>query len=182
VIPRKYSSEAIVLSRKNYSEADRIIVIYTKHYGKITIIGKGVRKPKSKKRSSIEVFSKIKFSAARTKGFDILTEVELIDFYKNVRTDLKKVSVAYFFVETVNKLTQDGEKNDEIYNLLVKYLDSLKRSAVLKKLRHMFISEILILLGFWPKDKILANPDKVLENVVEREMTSVRVGKKVLQK
>ena len=40
--------------------------------------------------------------------------------------------------------------------------------------------KILVLLGFWPKERIMDNPDKVLEEVVEREISSARVGKKLL--
>ncbi len=94
--PKRYSTEGVVLLRRNFSEADRIINIYSKHYGKISVIAKSVRKIKSKKRGSLEVFSHIKFSAARGKNLDIITEVETINSFESIRKDLSKVAVAYF--------------------------------------------------------------------------------------
>ena len=74
---RTYSSEGIVLSRKNYGEADRILVILSKNFGKLSLLAKGIRKIKSKKRGSLEIFCQIKFSAVNGHGFDIMTLQEL---------------------------------------------------------------------------------------------------------
>lgn len=166
-----------MLSRKNYSEADRILVLFTKHLGKVSVIAKGVRKPKSKKRSSIEVFSKIKFSAVKSRSLDIITEADLLEYWQDIRINLKKVSVAYFFVETVQKLTQEEEKNEKFYSLLVKSLERLRLKPNLKAQRQQFVYNTLVLMGYWPEGKPLQNFDQVLEDVVEREMTSKRVGK-----
>ena len=46
-------------------------------------------------------FSQIKFSAAKGKNLDILTEVEIIDGYDVLRKDLKKVSVGFYFCNIV---------------------------------------------------------------------------------
>ena len=178
--PRSYSSEGIVLSRKNYSEADRILIIYSKYHGKTSLLAKGVRKPKSKKRGSLEIFSHIKFSAVKGKGIDLITESELIDSFSGVRQDLRKVSLAYYFMEVVARLTRDEEKNDELFNLIIEYLNRLRLDVNLRTLRQDFIYQILTLLGFWPRGKILENPDEILESITERKINSVRVGKKVL--
>lgn len=177
---RSYSSEAIVLARRNYSEADRIIVVYSKDYGKFSLIAKSVRKIKSRKRGSIEVFSHIRFSAARTKSLDILTEAEIISTFSQIRKNLKKVSVAYYFTEVVGRLTHEGEKNEKLFSLLLKYIDSLHKEKALKKLREKFVKDIVILLGYWPKGKPINNPDLLLEEITERSINSVRVGKKLL--
>lgn len=180
MIPRNYSSEGIVLSRKNYSEADRILVLFTEDFGKVTLIAKGVRKPKSRKRGSLEVFSALKFSAAKGRTFDILTETEVVSLYLNIRRDLRKIAVAYSFLETIERTTGVGEKNSRIYKILKGYLTELENSNKLKKLRQDFIYDILVTLGFWPIGRKMSDPDNILEEVIEGRMSSVRVGKKVL--
>lgn len=178
--PKRYSSEGIVLARRSYSEADRILVVYSRNYGKISFIAKGVRKPKSRKRGSLEVFSHIKFSAARGKNLDIIEEAEIIDSFQSIRKNLEKVAVAYYFMEVVGRVTREDEKNERFFTLILEYLQDLKTAKSLRKLRKEFIFQTLVLLGFWPKGKIMDNPDKILENVVEREINSIRVGKKLL--
>jgi len=178
--PKRYSSEGIVLARRNYSEADRILVVYSKNYGKIHLIAKGVRKTSSRKRGSLEIFSNIKFSAARGKNLDILTEAEIVDSFPTIRKNLKKVAVGYYLMEVIGRVTREDEKNVELYSLLTEYLDKLRGRTSLGNLRRNFVRDVLTLIGFWPKGKPMENPDYVLEDVVEREMFSARVGKRLL--
>lgn len=178
--PRTFSSEAIVLSRRNYGEADRILVLFTKAYGKLSLLAKGVRKPKSRKRGHLEEFSKIKFSAVYSKGLPLMTEVETIESYPGLRNDLKKVAVAFFIMDVVDKLTKEEEKNNNFYELILGTLDDLNTSKNLKELRKEFIRQSLTQLGFWPIGKKMVYPDKILEEVLERKISSARVGKKLL--
>lgn len=178
--PRRYSSEGIILARRNYSEADRILVVYTKQFGKLHLIAKGVRKPKSRKRGHLEIFSQINFSAARGKNLDIMTEVEIINSFESVRKNLKRVALSYYIMEVIGKITKEEQKNAELYAHVLKSLNSLKTEKALKKFRRDFVYQTLVLLGYWPKGAVLENPDYELENVIERQLTSVRVGKKIL--
>lgn len=179
--PRTFSSKAIVLGRRNYGEADRIVRLFTRDYGKVSLIAKGVRRPKSRKKGALEVFSLLKFSGVRGKGFDIMTEAEIVNNFSNIREDLKKVSVAYFYLETIDKLTRDEEENIQVFDLIRKYLIALDKSGVGTKTQRMsFIKDTLTVLGYWPDGKKMAHPDKELEKAVERQMGSKRVGKKVL--
>lgn len=176
-----YSGEGIILARRNFGEADRILVIYSKDHGKISLIAKGVRKPKSRKRGHIEVFSQLRFQAIKTGSLDIITEAETINSFEDIRTDLKKISVAYYFVEIIGKSAHEGEKNSEVYYLLVDHLSQLSNSTATGVLRKSFLTKLLTMLGYWPLGVKMDDPDKVLEEVVERKINSARVGKKVLQ-
>ena len=176
-----YSSEGIVLARRNYGEADRILSVYTKNHGRISLIAKGIRRPKSRKRGHLEIFSYIRFQAATGRGLDLMTEAEVIDDFKEIRKNLKKVSLAYYFCEVVGKITHEGETNERLFDLILENLEKLKSETELKKLRLDFILRLLILLGYWPAEKQLLDIDNKLEEVIERQINSVRVGKKMLE-
>lgn len=178
--PRTYSSEGIILFRKNYQEADRIITLFSKHYGKVILLAKGIRKLNSRKRGHLENFSKVKFSAINTKGIDLMTEAGTIYNFSNIRLSLNKVTLAYYFCEVINKITRDGEKQTIVYELLLTNLCKLETAKNLKTLRREFIRNLLIELGYWPKDKEMMSHDIELEEVLERKINSLRVGKKVL--
>ncbi|KKP48373.1 MAG: repair protein RecO protein [Candidatus Woesebacteria bacterium GW2011_GWA1_33_30] len=177
---RTYSSEGIILARKNYGEADRIITVFSKYFGKITLLAKGVRKLTSRKRGHLEIFSQIKFSANSGKGFDLITEAETINTFSKFRLNLNKVTLAYYFCEVVNKITREGEKQSKVYNLLTTALEQLETAKNLKILRKKFIEDLLVDLGYWPNDKKMTDHDIKLEEVLERKINSVRVGRKVL--
>jgi DNA repair protein RecO (recombination protein O) len=180
VKPRTYSDEGVVLARRSYSEADRILSVFSKKHGRVTLIAKGVRKLLSRKRGYIEIFSRIKFQAAKGKTLDIMTEAEIIDDYGEIRGDLGKVSLAYYFMEVVGRTTRENEENIKIYELILKYLQTLKTDGKLKSLRKVFVYDILTTLGFWPKGRPLLRADEILEEVTERQLNSHRVGKRLL--
>lgn len=177
---RSYSSEGFILGRRNFGEADRILSIYSKEHGRISLLAKGIRRPKSRKRGHLEIFSLVKFEASVGRGLDLITEAEVSDDYKDIRKSLTKVSLAYYFCEVIGKITHEGEVNHELFELIKQTFENLKTENKLKTLRHDFILDVLTLLGFWPKGKELTTPDEVLEEVIERQIYSKRVGKAII--
>ena len=178
---RAYTSEGIVLARRNFGEADRILVLYTKNFGKVSLLAKGIRRPKSRKRGHVEVFNNIKFQAVSGRGLDIITEAEVIEDFGEIRKSLKKISLAYYLMEVIGRITHGGEEKTEVYNLLLTSLQKLQTTKLLKKLRLDFIADLLITLGYWPVDKPLNYPDEELEEVIERQIYSERVGKRMIE-
>lgn len=178
---RTYTSEGIVLSRKNYGEADRILICLSKHFGKVSLLAKGIRKIKSKKRGHLEIFSKIKFSAVKGHGMDIITETETLNDFSGVRVNLNKISLAYYFCEVVNKITHEDGQLSLVFSLLSQSLQNLETETRLKKLRLQFIYNLLTIMGYWPIDKKMVDADIVLDDVLERKLNSIRVGKQILK-
>ncbi|OGM10477.1 DNA repair protein RecO [Candidatus Woesebacteria bacterium RBG_13_36_22] len=180
MIPKNYTSEGIVLARKNYSEADRILIVFSEKYGKLSLLAKGVRRLKSRKRAHVEIFNRINFSATSGKGLDIITEAEVIDTFSDIKNNLKKVTVAYFFAEVTGRMIREGESHPEVYRNLRLFLEKLRTKELLKSVRKEYIFIILVSLGFWPQDKNLSDPDRVLDEILERPQSSARVGKRLL--
>lgn len=181
MIPHSYTSEGFILARRNFGEADRIVDIYSKDKGKVSLIAKGVRKLTSRKRGHLEIFSKIEFQTMNGKNMGILTEVETVDDYAPVRKSMNKISLAYYFMEVIGKITREGGENIELYNFLSSSMERLKGEKGLKKFRKDFVTNILKILGYWPKHDDLPFPDEKLEEVLERQIYSQRVGKRVLE-
>lgn len=176
-----YKTQGIVLARRNFGEADRILILYTRDFGRVSLLAKGVRKPGSRKRGHIEVFSQISFSAAKTYGIDIMTEAETVDSFEEIRTNLNKVSLAYYFCEAIGKTTHEGEENMELYERLIYYFSRLKHDSKLKTLRNDFVHDLVTMLGFLPKGKKIDDIFDFFEEVTERSLSSERVGKKMLE-
>lgn len=181
MILHSYSDEGIVLARRNWGEADRILSIYTKNHGRISVIAKGIRRLSSRKRGHLEIFSHIKFQAVNGKNLDLITEAETIENFVKIRKSLSKTSLAYYFMEVIGRTTHESEPSHPLFDLIIKYLNALKLETKLKRLRTDFVTEALTVLGFWPEGKLLINPDEKLEEVIERNLSSLRVGKRMLE-
>ena len=55
---RVFRTEAIVLRRRDFGEADRLLTLYTPERGKISALAKGARKPTSRKAGHVELYTR----------------------------------------------------------------------------------------------------------------------------
>ena len=115
------NTQGIVLARTNYAEADRIVTMLTRDFGKVRVIAKGVRKEKSKLAGGIELFSVSDIGFVPGKGeLATLTSSRLITHYDKFLYDLAKVDFVYNALKLVHKFTTDDA--GEEYFILVQQL------------------------------------------------------------
>lgn len=176
-----YKTEGIILKRSNLNEADKLLTIYSKHFGKISILAKGIRKIKSKKGGNLELFNQVRICVSKGRNLDIITEVEVIDPFKGWRRNLKKIAVAYQLCELVDKLTAERAEGREIYELLTNYLKNLTEVDDYSGLINNFELSLLQLLGFWPRGKVIGSLDleSYIENLINRRLYAREFLKKV---
>ena len=180
MIQKNFTSKGIVLSRKYFSEADAIVTLLTLDFGKKSFVAKGIKRLTSKKRGTLEPFSEISFSATETNALPILTETQSLNHFSGVRSDLKKVTVAYYFLELVSKVSYEGQKDEDLYKIVYKYLKVLENTSRLKTLRKSFAKEILVHGGFWSEDQEIPEIDFGVEKIIEKSLNSLRVGRALM--
>lgn len=171
---RLYATEAIVLSRQEYGEADRIFVIYTPARGRMSIIAKGIRRPKSRFGSSLDFFSRVSVDLARGRDLDVVTGVTAIDTHERLRTDTASYGYAAYFAELTRHLTQDRQENRPLYNLLVSSLALVDEGVDPWPVARHFELGILTMLGYRPELFRCVNCSRDLEAVTNA--FSARLG------
>lgn len=147
---KSFSGEGIVLKRANFGEADRLITIFTKEHGKLSVLAKGVRKITSKKRGSLEPGSRCRLFIIKTKSIDLLTQTEIIHTLTSSKTDLIRMTQIFQLLEIVDALTAEGEAHPEVYLTLTETLTSLATQGNKRKILLSAIKNIVHDLGFGP--------------------------------
>ena len=116
--------EGIIVSEVDYKESSKIINLYTKEYGIIGVLARGAKRLKS---SLSGVTSKLTYGYFylnyKENGLSILTEVDVIESFKNIKKDLLKISYASFLTELVTQVYKH-ENSNNIYEI---YLNGLKK-------------------------------------------------------
>jgi len=160
-------TECIILRRDEFRETSIILTVYTKDFGKLKLISKGVRSPEQKFISAYELFSlsDIVFYEKKKKGILLLSQCELRDFFPKVRESLDRLSYATYFVELVNSVTPFGEKNKKLYELLKNCLQLLSTKASSKRVARILEIKLLSILGFMPRMKSCSGCDKEVKKV-----------------
>lgn len=141
---------AIIIGRRNYGEADRILTIFTENQGKIVVRAKGVRLSKSKRRGHIELFNTIKAQIIESRGFPVLAQTELIADRSSIKSNIKLLRIAYHLAELISRLTPDNEKHGEVFDLLNRAFSSISLKTWSKEayLSEKFEEKLLHLLGY----------------------------------
>ena len=122
---RTFKTEAIVLRTIRYGEADRILHLYTREYGRLGAIAKGVRKPKSRFGGRLEPFFRLNLVLHRSRGdLHTVTSAETIEGFPQLRASGRGIAAAGDACGGVLRLL-DGieEPNEPAYNLLCRYLE-----------------------------------------------------------
>jgi DNA repair protein RecO (recombination protein O) len=157
VAGRTYKTEAIVLRSLRFSEADRILHLYTDRRGRIGAIAKGVRKTKSRFGARLEPLSHVELLLHEGAGeLQTITGVELLRSHRRAREDPYRLDVGLIGAEAMLRLFGEPEANDRAFGALARFLDLLDETPAaatrpaLDPLVLSFQLKLLWLAGYLP--------------------------------
>lgn len=148
---RSYRTEAIVLRRHDFFEADRLLILYTPKFGKIRAIAKGIRKPTSRKSGHLELFTHSRLLLAKGRELDIITQAETIHAFLTLRNDLLRTTYAYYVAELLDRFVEEGVENHHLFDLLLATLGRLGEDDDLALTARFFELRLFALVGYRPQ-------------------------------
>lgn len=148
---RVYRTEAVVLRRLDFGEADRLLTVLTPESGKLKLVAKGVRRTRSKKAGHLEPFTRVHLMLARGRELDIITQAEAVDLYPALRDDLERLGYASYVAELADRFLVEGEENRPAYKLLVVTLEMLVSGIGTSAVLRCFELKLLELMGYKPE-------------------------------
>ncbi len=140
-----------MLRTHKLGEADRIITLLGREYGKIRAVAKGVRKPTSKFGGRLEPFMVVNAQFRHGRSLDIVAGAETLRAYSDpISRDYNRYTAGNTIVETADILTNADRGNDH-YTLLLGALGSLARGDHTPELvRGSYILRALTIAGWQP--------------------------------
>ncbi len=143
-----YSTQAIILGRHNFGEADRVIVLLTPERGVIRGVAKGVRRIKSRLAGHLELFCHSELMLAEGRSMDTITSARLLH-HPSTSDDYERMRLAYLFAEMVNRLCINEEPHPGLFDLVKEaYLGLSDPNTVLEL---WFKLQLLDRLGYRPE-------------------------------
>lgn len=121
-------TEAIILRRTNFGEADRILNLLTPEHGKVSAIAKGVRKARSKLAGGLELFATCDVTILRGRSdMGTISSARLVKFYGDILKDYERMQLGYEFIRLINRAAETVSESDFYYLLRdsLAYLDEL---------------------------------------------------------
>jgi DNA repair protein RecO (recombination protein O) len=123
---KEIKDDAVVLRTYKSGEADRVVVLWTRNYGKIRVLAKGVRKTTSRMGATLETLAYVTVDLVKTRGeFYIARHVSHRERLSLLRSSYARISAGYAVVEAVDAIPSDEVPDEEIFELLTKVLLTL---------------------------------------------------------
>jgi len=144
--------EAIVLKTQDFRETSKIATFYSKKFGRISGVLKGIRTDPKKFASRLNFLSvnEIIFYRKRFSDIHLVSQCDLKLDFDYLKSDILKFGIASFCAELVYSVMPPEDSHPEIYELLLNLLDSLEKTNPSQKLIYNFSLKILSLSGFQP--------------------------------
>ena len=151
--PRVYKTEAIVLRTMELGEADRVLSVLTPRLGKLRVIAKGVRRPRSRIGGGLQPFSDVQLVLAVGRTFDVVTSSSLEDPHLGLRNDLHSTAAAWYVVELTDRFCEGAADSHEAFRLLAQVLSALDAGDAVSRevIARWFELHLLEAMGFRPE-------------------------------
>ena len=162
-IPRRYTTEAIVLSRFDFGEADRILTLITPDWGKIKVIAKGIRRPTSRIGGSLEPFAELQVALARGRTFEVVTQVVVDHAWLNLRDSLESAATAWYLAELADRSLEERTAAEPLYTLLKRAYGLLDAGMAPGRVARWYEMHLADELGMRPEVDRCAECDRMLE-------------------
>lgn len=148
-----HKTYAIIIGFYSLGEADKIIVFYTKDYGQIRAVAKGVKKLKSKLVGKLELLSYgiLVFYERVNKDLHIINSFDTIETFQAIREDLLKIAYCSYIAELVQRVKHEGEIDPDTFDMIIDILYMMKTSNDPELITRVFELRLLERLGFSPR-------------------------------
>lgn len=130
-------------------ESDRIVNLLTERHGKVRAVVKGVRKTKSRFGARLEPMVHCSLLFYEGRELDIVTQAEVVEFFRPVREDLGRLAKAASLLEATDQLCQERHANARLFTMLLGGLRALSAHDA-PLLVPAFFLKLLSTEGFHP--------------------------------
>ncbi len=146
---RRTETEAIVIKKRELLNKDVLVTLFTSDMGKITAIAKGARTLSSRRAPHLQTGNLINAMLYNKGDIHYLQETSLISGFSQIKAESPKMSLTYFFLHIVDKLTPEGQKEADVYVLIKRFLVDLSKSSV-ESIEgiEIYLNKLLIALGY----------------------------------
>ena len=160
---KTYKTKAIIIGKKNFGEADKLITCYSNSFGKLKLVGRGMQRQTSKLGPHTEQFNLVDLEIVKGRNLDIVIGAESLNHFLEFKKNIDFLAYGYYFAELVDKLCEEGphlyhhghheEREEErTYNLLFECLSELETGPpILNYLAAYFELKLLKVLGYGPE-------------------------------
>ena len=120
-------TDGLVVRQVNYKDNDQILTVLTKEHGLMTLKARGVRSRSSRLKGACQLLAYSEFTVFENRGFHTIDEANAVQMFPELRTDIELLSLASYFAQVAEVLSQEDMPNPELLSLTLNALYALCR-------------------------------------------------------
>jgi DNA repair protein RecO (recombination protein O) len=148
------NAEAIVLRTWPIREADQIVTLFTREFGKLKGVAKSAAKSRRRFGGALEPMTHVHASFVENPRQELvrLDYFEILRSPLSVAVDYPRLSALAFFAEVIDETQPDHDPNDAVFRLLLTVLEVAESGAVWMPVTY-FALWMTRLMGWLPELK-----------------------------
>jgi len=147
-------ADAVVLKTLNHGDTSKIITLYSREVGRLKLIAKGVRSPKSKAAGLFQPTRQVQvvYYSKEQSELQLFKSGELLNGFFGLEQDFDRLTLAQVVVELLDRSVEDEESHEPLFQLLVATLGRLadKQISTARSFWYFHL-HLLLELGFRPQ-------------------------------
>lgn len=143
--------QGIVLRVTDYNDRDALLTLLTRQQGKLTVKARGLRRKNSPLVAPCQLLAYGEFTLFEYRGQYTINEAHSIELFTALRRDLTKLSLATYFAQAAEVLSQEDYPSPELQSLLLNCLYALSKLGESEaKVKAVFELRAACLSGYTP--------------------------------
>ncbi len=158
-------SHAFVIRSIDFGESDKIITVFSREYGKFSLIAKAARKTDSRFGSALDLLTLNELIFYQGENLKFLSDADQINSFSHLKADLDKLEISLRMARALNQLTEESQKEPKIFWLFENVLKHLQRSSKNYQTFELgFLLKLIEILGVAPQLMVCVKCEKDLQD------------------
>ena len=132
--------QGIVIKKTDTGEHNQLVTLYTKEFGKVTAVAKSLKKNTSKQAGHLDILNLANFIFVSGKNYPIITSAQSLETFNGIKASLAKSFLAFFFLEALDNLVYENDKDPALWDFLNSKLEELDKLETLNGNFNLFFS------------------------------------------
>ncbi|MBI2448573.1 DNA repair protein RecO [Candidatus Microgenomates bacterium] len=147
-----YRTKGIIIGKRDFLEADKILTVFTEDFGKISVKAKGIKKIKAKLAGHLEMFNCVDLELIKGRSHYVVVGAQAIKTFENIKKDFDRTSAFYYTTEILAKILAENAPQTNLFHFLLAIFSRLEeKNDKIFLLILFFELNVLDFLGFKPE-------------------------------
>jgi DNA repair protein RecO (recombination protein O) len=170
---------AFILHGREYGDTSRLLDVFTRDYGRITLVAKGARSPRSKLQGILQVFTPLIISWSGKGEVQTLTGAESVK--SSINLTGKNIISGYYINELLQRLMTHHDPHPDLYTIYQKSLQSFtveENELILRRFEKNLLAEIGygLSLEYETENGNAIDKDEIYYYDIEKGPVNIRAG------